>query len=72
MNLNQIELDSNAEYFTNGQEVIDRVKETFSSFISNEAPIDALLLDFQMPVKNGLEVVTEVKAIYKEFARRYP
>jgi len=34
-------------------------------------PVKILLLDFQMPVKNGLEVVIELKNYYKELVEKY-
>ena len=54
-----------SEFYVDGQEVIDRVK-----FLSEKAaketkkypfcPVRILLLDFSMPSKNVLEVVTEL------------
>lgn len=52
----------------NGQDTIDRVKLIVNEAIASKGnevsllqPIDLLLLDFQMPHKNGLQVVNEVK-----------
>jgi len=54
MNLKEVGFIEGTEYFVNGQEVIDRVKEIFETRIKSISPVDALLLDFQMPIKNGL------------------
>ena len=34
-------------------------------------PIQILLLDFQMPKKNGLQVVVELKEFYKKREEQY-
>lgn len=67
----EIGVSQNAEYFINGQQVIDYVKECVIESLSQDLkqetkPIHALLLDFQMPQKNGLQTVQEVKAFYAE------
>ncbi len=59
------------DFCINGQETIDTVK-----FIVNDAirscdqndkyiiPIDFIFLDFQMPLKNGIQVLQEIKEFY--------
>ncbi len=34
-------------------------------------PVHALILDFQMPIKNGLQVVEELKDFYKNTILEY-
>ena len=59
------------KFARNGQEVIDLVKNTFISKIPKQSkpgeifkPIDLLILDFQMPYKNGFQVQKEVGDFY--------
>ena len=54
MNLEEAGFIKGTEFYVNGQQVIDRVKEFFDTRNKFSCPINALLLDFQMPIKNGL------------------
>ena len=61
-------LTKQVQYAYNGQQVIDFVKEIFLGGLENRKtsgevykPINLLILDFQMPMKNGIQVVKEVK-----------
>jgi len=59
-----------SEFYINGQQVIDRVKELVFEQIQTATsyplrPVHALILDFLMPKKNGLQVVNELKQLYK-------
>lgn len=71
-NLMEIGAHSNTEYFCNGQLVIDYVKDFVEKAISGKKleavtrPVHALLLDFQMPQKNGLQTVQEVKQYFAQ------
>jgi CheY-like chemotaxis protein len=52
-------------FTSNGQETIDLVKQIFEEGLSTHKegvykPIDLIITDFQMPVKNGLQVVQEI------------
>ena len=65
-----------SEYYTDGQQVIDRVKLVCEESVQNSTvfpikPVSVILLDFQMPIKNGLETVLELKQYYKDLAVRY-
>lgn len=64
------------EFYTNGQQVIDRVKELTNSALHESksypiCPVRLLLLDFQMPYKNGLDVVTELKNYYNHLIEKH-
>ena len=68
----ELNLSDQVEFASNGQQVIDLVKETFEAcaakITSNTElikPIDLLLIDFQMPFKTGLQVIEEIKQYYK-------
>jgi len=60
------------EYFNNGRTTIDRVIQLVENAIidlkkesGTIRPISLMLLDFQMPDKNGLEVVESVRKFYE-------
>ena len=42
------------EFLTNGQDTIDRVSEILDATTDDTSPIKLMLLDFQMPKKNGI------------------
>jgi hypothetical protein len=65
LNLEDIGVLSGCEFFADGQQVFDFVEETMLREKSdpdkdNRQPIRALLLDFQMPKMNGLDVIARV------------
>lgn len=72
--LTELNVVEKSEFFCNGQEIIDRVKEILTSIPESQVapvlakpyPIGTLLLDFLMPLKNGVQVIQEVKALYKK------
>ena len=72
MNMEQMTLLKDLEFFTDGQQVIDRIMEILEMRDLASCPIDALLLDFQMPVKNGIQVVREVKTLYAKQNTKNP
>lgn len=55
-----------------GQDVIDKafkiVEDSLLEVLAGSTirPIDFMLLDFQMPQKNGIQVLKEVRSFYKE------
>ncbi len=65
INLQEINKIKKSEFYVNGQEVIDRVKEVLTQPNKLARPIQALLLDFQMPVKNGIQTVQAIKRMYE-------
>ena len=63
-------LHEKCTYCIDGQQVIDKTKRiledaiTISNTGQSVKPIDFMLLDFQMPKKNGIQVVTEVRDFF--------
>ena len=69
MSIQEIALMDLSEFYINGQQVVDRVKQLVNDQLLSAKsfpirPAHALILDFQMPQKNGIEVVKEVKEFY--------
>ena len=69
MSIQEINLMDLSEFYINGQQVVDRVKQIVNDQLLSAKsfpirPARALILDFQMPQKNGIEVVKEVKEFY--------
>ena len=63
--ITELGLLSKTTFCTNGKEVIDRVTELFTKPLLNDRPISIILTDFQMPKKNGIQVLEEVRALYR-------
>lgn len=70
--LSDIGVINNCHFFTNGQETIDAAKNAiYIALELNDGkrtrlrPIVAILLDLQMPIKNGLEVIQETRQFLK-------
>lgn len=61
--LSHLNLEQKAILCCNGQEVIEKVKWLVLE-AKTEQPVSVMILDFQMPVKNGLQVVKEVREIF--------
>ncbi len=61
------------EFLCNGQEAINLAKQIFNDALqANETknmsrirPISLMLLDFQMPIKTGIDVVREIRQFLK-------
>lgn len=67
---NQIQnlgLQNRTSFFTNGQELINKVESILAQPLASDRPISIILTDFQMPKKNGIQVLTAVR---KMFARK--
>jgi CheY-like chemotaxis protein len=71
-NIEELGLASTCDFCINGQDTIDTVKRIVDeglasrdALVTSISPVDFLLLDFQMPRKNGIEVVKEIKEFYK-------
>ena len=45
--------------------VNDSIESIGATQLKYIRPVSALLLDFQMPIKNGVQVVQEIKSFYK-------
>jgi CheY-like chemotaxis protein len=75
-----LRLVSDVTICINGQEAIDKccniINESLMEAILTEGatlkPISLCLLDFQMPIKNGIQVVKEVKAHIKSKNNQFP
>lgn len=72
-------IDSKVQFAINGSEVVDIVKETFQKALSQHRelgvafrPIDLVILDYQMPFKNGGEVYKEIVKSYDDQADLHP
>ena len=67
-------LSESVEYHVNGQLAINRVNNLIRDCKETDGrmPIAALLLDYQMPGANGLEVVEHVREAYSELNRGKP
>ena len=52
--ITELGLLSKTTFCTNGQEIIDQVKQLFSKPLHSDRPISIILTDFQMPKKNGI------------------
>ena len=52
----KLNLSDCCQYFEDGQKIINHVKLTLKN-ANDDHPISLLLLDLQMPMKNGLQVV---------------
>ena len=68
-------IGSNAHFCVNGQEAIDRATKILDEFLAsretkNRKPITAMLLDLQMPVKSGFQVVCEVRDLFEKHKER--
>ena len=62
-----LQLDPICEYCVDGQQAIDKAQQILAEADDkNLRPISMMILDFQMPKKNGIEVVKEVKKLYQE------
>ena len=56
----------NCEFYYDGQAAIDAAKKIINSSDDEQQPISLMLLDFQMPRKNGLQVVQEIQEYIKK------
>lgn len=80
--VNKLGLDQITKYFINGQQVIDAVKDIVGqslTLLTSEEdvpaalrPVSAILLDFQMPIKTGVQAVQEIKAYYESLRKTNP
>jgi CheY-like chemotaxis protein len=71
LNLESVGITRNVSYCSDGliasNTAIDFLKEAKANFCEYKLrPISAMLLDIQMPMKSGLQVVEEVRTFCKE------
>ncbi len=68
--LTEIGVQEKVTYCVNGQDTIDQAKRIIQASVSKAQmgttikPINFLLLDFQMPQKNGVQVLKEIRTFY--------
>lgn len=68
--LTDLGLHEKCTYCIDGQQIIEKSKGVLEEAIAvaqtgqKVKPIDFMLLDFQMPKKNGIQVVMEVRDFY--------
>lgn len=62
--LAELGLINRTTFCTNGQEAVDEVARTLVA-PENERPISLVLTDFQMPKKNGIQLMKEVELLYE-------
>ena len=62
-------MQNEVSYYNNGRLLVDQVFKLLQNpeLIRKRLPIDALLLDYEMPEADGLQVVKEVKELYREY-----
>jgi CheY-like chemotaxis protein len=75
LNFAEIGIVSKVKYCYDGQETIDiAIKINSEALTSGDQqpvqPISLMFLDFQMPMKTGLQVITEMRAFYGKHADR--
>ena len=63
--ISELSLANKTTYSNNGQDLIDKVKTILSEPLASDRPIDLILTDFQMPKKNGIEALNEIRALFK-------
>ncbi len=68
--LDSIDVLERCEFYNDGQKVVTRVKSVLETLEGMDrdrcpaVPLSALVIDFQMPQKNGIQVVKEVSDLY--------
>ena len=69
----ELEMTHQCSFCYDGQEAINIAFSIIKTAIDDKAtsveeirPIDLMILDFQMPLKNGLEVCAEVRKLFAE------
>jgi CheY-like chemotaxis protein len=65
--ISELLLLDKTHFCSNGQDAVRSVVNVLANPPAGEKrPISIMLLDFQMPKKNGLDVVTHVRQLYSE------
>lgn len=58
-------LSAQTIFCTNGSETVEKIRQELAES-PGENPISLILSDFQMPNKNGIQVLTDMKRLYEE------
>ena len=68
----RLDLQVKTEFYWDGLQVIDRVNTVINqpSKLKILRPICALLIDYKMPIKNGLQVFQKIQMLYKTYNRQ--
>lgn len=77
--LSEIGKIDNCSFLVNGQEAIDKVQAEVKQAVAKRQigempiiePVVLLILDLQMPIKTGFQVVVEVKKFYVEMQKKH-
>ena len=62
--IGKLGLTDKTTYSGNGQELIEEVQSILSKPLVSDKPISLILTDFQMPKKNGIQALNEIKALF--------
>ena len=77
--LKEFNLLKKCSFAINGQEAVDQVTRTIDSLEDSILdsskpfrPVELMILDLQMPILNGLDVIKKVKQIYERLRVSHP
>ncbi len=68
-NFKQLELINRSQFFIDGVSLLETAKQILSEATvdrNHNQPIQAIILDYQMPHKNGIDVIKELRGLIDE------